>query len=797
MASKLMIVESPAKAKTLKKYLGDDYDVQASMGHVRDLPEKKLSVDVKNDFTPKYEILPSKEKTANALRKAAKKAEQVLLATDPDREGEAIAWHISHILEGQTSAEIHRVMFNEITKNAVREAVEHPGEINLNKVDAQQARRILDRLVGYSVSSELGKVLRWGLSAGRVQSVALRLLVEREDEIDAFVPEEYWNISAMVQCQHGDPFQVKLARMADQEAHVPGGEIAESVQQHLTEWPARLFDLRHRINKQRPSPPFTTSTLQQEASRRLSMSVKKTMRVAQQLYEGIELGGQGSVGLITYMRTDSMRVSPIAINMARTYVQNTYGDSFLSEKERVFKSKKSSQDAHEAIRPTSTEYPPQRVKAFLSRDQLRLYELIWNRFLATQMAEAIYEGVTVDIGVGEMGVAPAGHETGAEGLPPYLLRATGRRLLFPGFRKLWGEDAAENGNGNGKQGGGEKPDEEKPTELPLFLYEKTHEENPDLPPLPTVGTETKLSDIDGEQKFTQPPARYSESSLVKTLDELNIGRPSTYAQIISTLLDRKYVDRNDKRRLQPTDLGRTVNKILVKQFEDVFNVKFTAVMEEELDKVEEGVSWVETVRKFWEPFSADIERFKEHRDEIKASTMEPTGRTCPECGQGELVERWGRFGKFVGCNRYPECKYIEKKNGGENGDAEKVGRTCPKCGEGELVKKRGRLGEFIACNRFPDCDYTEDVGLPKVEIPCPREGCGGTITAKRTRRGKIFYGCSNWKTKKCEVAFWDMPVENPCPQCGYPLRTIKGKNLVCPECKHKEPHGGDEEAGAE
>jgi DNA topoisomerase-1 len=788
MATKLMIVESPAKAKTLKKYLGGDFDVQASMGHVRDLPEKKLSVDVKNDFAPHYEVLPSKEKTAKALKKAAKKAETVLLATDPDREGEAIAWHIAHLLEGSTKAEVHRVLFNEITKNAVREAVETPGEIDINKVDAQQARRILDRLVGYTVSSELGKVLRWGLSAGRVQSVALRLIVEREEEIEAFVPEEYWNISATAKLEQGDAFEVKLARMADKEAHVPGGEIADAVVAHLTEWTARLHELRHRVTKQRPNPPFTTSTLQQEAARRLSMSVKRTMAVAQQLYEGIELGAQGAVGLITYMRTDSMRVSPVAINMARTFIQATYGDSFLSEKERVFKGKKGAQDAHEAIRPTSTEFPPSRVKSFLTKDQLRLYELIWNRFMATQMAEAVYEGVTVDIGVGEPGATPAGHETGADGQPAYLLRATGRRLLFPGFRKLWGEDTEENGKG-GKE-------EDKPGELPPFLFEKIHEEQQNLPPLPNTGDSTDVSNIEGEQKFTQPPARFSESSLVKTLDELGIGRPSTYAQIISTIQDRKYVERDEKRRLEPTELGRTVNGILVREFEDVFNVKFTAGMEEQLDRVEEGASWVETVRAFWEPFSKDIERFKERRDEIKKSTMESTGRTCPECGEGELVERWGRFGKFTGCNRYPECKYIEKGGKGGKGEPEPIGRSCPKCGEGDLVKRHGRRGEFIACNRFPDCDYTEDPSLPKVEVPCPREGCGGTITAKRTRRGKIFYGCSNWKSKKCEVAFWDRPLENPCPKCNYPLRTIKGDNLVCPECKHKEPHGGEEEAGA-
>ncbi len=789
MSSKLMIVESPAKAKTLSRYLGNDYAIKASMGHVRDLPEKGLSVDVKKDFTPSYEVIERKKKTVSDLQKAAGKAETILLATDPDREGEAIAWHIAHLLEKKTNAPLQRVMFHEITKKAVKEAVEHPGEIDLNKVDAQQARRVLDRLVGYLVSSELNKVIARGLSAGRVQSVALRLIVERELEIEAFVPEEYWIISALAKLEHGEQFKVKLARMGGEEASVTGGEIAQQVISDLQSMPAKLFDLRHRVTKQNPAPPFTTSTLQQEAARRLSMSVKRTMVIAQRLYEGVELGDHGSIGLITYMRTDSTRISPVAIGMARDFIKETYGENYLFERARQYKPKgKRTQDAHEAIRPTSTEWTPDKVRKFLDRDQLRLYELIWNRFLATQMAEAVYEGVTVDIGVGEPGTAPAGFEQGAEGQPPYLLRAVGRKLLFAGFRALWGED--ENGD-NGKGG---REDADKPTQLPEYLFQLARSKDAELPALPKPGDDAEVRDVEGEQKFTQPPPRYSESSLVRTLDELGIGRPSTYAQIISTILDRKYVERREKRKLTPTELGRTVNGVLVKEFEDVFNVKFTATMEEALDKVEEGASWVETVRTFWEPFSEDIEKFKKRREEIKQDTMTSTGRVCPECGKGELVERWGRFGKFISCNRYPECKYIEKVANGEKAAPVPTGRTCPKCGEGELVIRHGRRGEFIACNRYPKCDYTEDPSVPKIEIPCPRDGCGGTITAKRTRRGKVFYGCSNWKEKQCKVAFWDQPVEKKCPSCGYPLMTIKGENLVCPECEHKEPYEG--EAGA-
>jgi len=790
MASKLMIVESPAKVKTLGKYLGSDYMIRASMGHIRDLPVKRLAVDVDKNFEIEYEILDAKKKTVTELKKAATNATEILLATDPDREGEAIAWHIAHILKGKTQGKIRRVMFNEITKSAVQEAVQNAGEINQNKVDAQQARRVLDRLVGYLVSKELWSVITRGLSAGRVQSVALRLIAEREEEIEAFVPEEYWTISAQAKIAQADPFQVKLVRMGGEEAVVAGGELAEKVVADLTSKSANIFDLRHRTTKQKPNAPFTTSTLQQESARRLHMSVKRTMMVAQKLYEGMDVGDEGAVGLITYMRTDSMRMSPVAVNMARDFIKETYGDRFLSEKPRQFEKKgKRTQDAHEAIRPTSTQYPPEKVKKFLDKDQFRLYELIWNRFLATQMADAIYEGVTIEVGVGELGLPAAGQEKGTDGQPQYLLRALGRRLLFSGFRTLWGEE--ENGD-NGKGG----KEEEKAVDLPSCLFEKAREENAKEIPCPEIGDEAVVSDIDGEQKFTQPPPRYNESSLVRTLDELGIGRPSTYAQIISTIQDRKYVIRDDRRRLEPTELGRTVNSILVKEFEDVFNVKYTATMEEALDLVEEGASWTDTVRTFWEPFEKDIEKFKSRRSEIKKTTMASTGRTCPECGEGELVERWGRFGKFISCNRYPDCKYIEKTAKGEKAEPEATGRTCPKCNEGELVKRAGRRGEFIACNRFPKCDYTEDLSVPQFSIPCPREGCGGMITAKKTKRGKLFYGCTNWREKKCQVAFWEKPVEKPCPNCGYALMTIKDDSLVCPECKHKEPYSG-EEAGSE
>jgi DNA topoisomerase I len=829
MASKLLIVESPAKARTLLRYLGKDYAIQASVGHIRDLPNKSLAVDIDNNFKPDYEIIPEKKKTVEQLRKAADKAKVVLLAMDPDREGEAIAWHIAHLLGGQKRT-IQRVTFNEITKNAVLEAVNSPGEINQNRVDAQQARRVLDRLVGYLVSKELWGVIARGLSAGRVQSVALRLVVEREQEIDVFVPEEYWNFHAMAELGDLPAFRTKLTKLGGEDLEINSEALALQVGNQLENLPARLLEIRRRINAQKPKAPFTTSTLQQEASHRLGMGGKRTMRNAQVLYEGVELSDD-TVGLITYMRTDSTRISPEAIGATREFIDQQFGGSYLSPKPRQFSKAKDkrTQDAHEAIRPTDVTRTPASVKKHLKRDEFRLYELIWNRFVATQMADALFDGITVDIGVGSPSdLSPELIQTAISRrisklaekdpklnpkdsalqdrlrgeieneLAAYLLRSVGRRLVFPGFRRLWGEVA----NDEAVAG---KNDEEVSDDLPEALFRETKLNDKGEVKAgkakadPQPGDPAEISDIESEQKFTQPPPRYSEATLVKMLDELGIGRPSTYAQIISTIMDRKYVESDDKRRLKPTDLGRTVIKVLVNEFEHVFNTSFTADMEEALDKVEDGGEWTETVRKFWEPFSERIEHFKLHKDEIKKSIMTSTGRACPQCGEGELVERWGRFGKFVSCNRYPDCKFIEK-NGGENGEAkaepEVVGRKCPTCDEGDLVYRMGRNGKFIGCNRYPKCKHTEQVpgeegkqpNLPDVKMPCPREGCGGTVVAKRTRRGKLFYSCTNWKEKKCKVAFWDEPVERVCPSCSYPLMTKKAADFVCSECKHKEPN---------
>lgn len=781
MATKLVIVESPAKAKTLGKYLGSGYTIRASNGHIRDLPAKKLAVDIENDFQPEYEVIQGKSKVVQELRKAASRATEVFLATDPDREGEAIAWHITTLLNKQPE-QLKRVLFHEITKNAVREAVKHPGSINMNRVDAQQARRVLDRLVGYKVSEQLWSVIARGLSAGRVQSVALRLIVEREQEIDAFQPEEYWLIKAEAVLPDKNRFDVKLVKIKGKEAKIPDGETAGKVLHDLKTCDASLYKIQSRITVQKPVPPFITSTLQQEAARRLRYPVKRTMVVAQQLYEGQELGDAGSVGLITYMRTDSTRISKTAIDGAREFISREFGKEYLSPKPRVFRSKKSAQDAHEAIRPTSFDWPPERVKPFLKPQHYRLYKLIWDRFMATQMADAKYLSVTVDVGVNKE--TPDG-ATGKKSVPDYLLRASGRRLLFAGFRRLWGElPSEENGQTN-----------ENGRELPEIFFNSAKKDGKGKPVDELTGQPVKLEKVEGNQKFTQPPPRFSESALVKILDELGIGRPSTYAQIISTLLDRKYVD-NLERKLVPTELGKTVNQVLTSEFDEVFNTKFTARMEEALDKVEEGTPWVETVRTFWEPFSSHIERFKSRKDEIRKSTQKELGRKCPECGEGELIERMGRYGKFIACSNYPKCKYVEKTVDEKKSvpSPEKTGRTCPECKEGELLIRKGRYGKFIACSNYPKCKYTERIegeggnkkGLPDVQLPCPRKSCGGTITAKRNRRGQIFYSCTNWKKKGCKVVFNDEPVASECPECHYPIRLKKGSNLVCPECKHKE-----------
>ncbi len=741
---KFVIVESPAKARTLSGYLGKEYAVAASVGHVRDLPEKKLGVDLKNNFEPEYVTISGKEDVLTMLRRNARDASEVLIATDPDREGEAIAFHIAEEIDPQHKTKIRRVLFNEITRDAVKKALSRPGELDGKKVDAQQARRVLDRLVGYLVSPLLQKIIARGLSAGRVQSVALRLICEREAEIRAFTPMEYWTIAALLTANKQATFEARLSRIDGKKAEVSDEKSAKAIVKECTGKEFKLTDLKSRPTKSSPSAPYTTSTLQQDAARRLSFSNDRTMSAAQQLYEGVELGKDGSVGLITYMRTDSVRVSPEALTHLREFIVDRYGKEYLPAHPRLFKTKNAAQDAHEAIRPTDVTRDPSSVKKYLKPEQFKLYELIWKRFVASQMEEARFEVTTATLEVGK-----------------YEFRANGRRMLFPGHLQVLAEVA-----------------DETPHDAREQLETEMTNELPEL----KVGKQYPAERVTPTQHFTEPPPRYNAGSLVKTLDELGIGRPSTYAQIISVLVKRKYIT-NEQRRFQPTELGEAVNKVLIEQFPDVFNVSFTAQMEEELDSIEnDGVKWQKVVKDFYRPFSADLERVKQNRDEIKKGTQEVLDKPCPECG-GELVMKWGRAGKFIACTNYPECRYTEPLEGEK---APEVPETpCPKCGK-QMAPKRSRFGWFLGCTGYPECKTILSMPDPNA-IDCPREGCGGKISARKSRRGKLFFGCSNYPN--CDFVSWNRPIAEKCPACGN--NYMEEKNLKaglihqCPKCKHK------------
>ncbi len=741
MAKKsLVIVESPAKAKTINKYLGSDYEVAASVGHIIDLPKTKLGVSIEEGFKPQYVKIRGKEKIIKDLKARASKAEKVYLATDPDREGEAIAYHISTILQ-KDDDHVYRVEFNEITKNAVDEAMKHPRTIDMRRVYSQQARRVLDRIVGYKISPLLWQIIYRGLSAGRVQSVALRLICEREEEIRQFVPEEFWNIFALARPEGYDPFRVKLIKFDNKKIKISNEEEA---QKHLAAIRAEAFKIssvqRKEVKRQAP-PPFTTSTLQQVASRQLRMSTRRVMQIAQSLYEGVEIPGQGSVGLITYMRTDSTRISNVAIDAVRTYIKEAIGEDYLPARPKHYKSKKTAQDAHEAIRPTyiSPEFTPEALKDKLSAEQFRLYDLIWKRFVACQMNPAIFEKTTVEVSGGK-----------------YLFAADGEVMKFPGFMKVYKEDSELNGNGD-------------KLNIPLNLQE---------------GLACELSELTPEQNFTKPPARYTESTLVKELDRLGIGRPSTYAQIVSTILQRKYVERKEQ-KLFATELGEAVNKILIKGFPDLFNVSFTAKMEEKLDEIaHNGATYEKVMQEFYEPFEQDLERIKKQKDELKSLIIEETDEVCEICGR-PMVVRWGRNGKFLACSGYPECKNTRplKK---EEQEPEVTNEVCELCGA-PMVIKHGRYGSFLACSNYPKCKNTKPLSIG---VPCPREGCDGQIVERRTKRGRVFYGCSNYP--KCDFMSWDKPVDKKCPQCGNPYmveKNLKSKGHIyrCPNCKYEEP----------
>jgi len=753
----LVIVESPAKSKTIKKYLGKDFEVLASYGHVRDLVPKEGAVDTANKFEMKYQVIEKNDRHVQAISKALAKADTLYLATDPDREGEAISWHLYELLQKRKKLKnktVHRIVFNEITKRAVQEAVANPRELSMDLVNAQQARRALDYLVGFNLSPLLWKKIRRGLSAGRVQSPALRLIVERELEIEAFTAREYWSIEADT---HKDEqsFSAKLTHYNNEKQSqfsITDGETAAQAEKTLlaaANGQLTVDKVEKKKRKRNPAAPFITSTLQQEAARKLGFTTQRTMRTAQQLYEGIDIGGD-TTGLITYMRTDSVSLAQEALDEIREFITERYDDKQLPAQPRTFKTKaKNAQEAHEAIRPTSAKRTPEELKDGLTKDQYRLYELIWKRTIASQMVHATINTVAADLGCGEGNI----------------FRATGSTIANPGFMALYleGVDDAKAGDGDEKM----------------------------LPPL-EQGETVQLKAIRTGQHFTEPPPRFSEASLVKALEEHGIGRPSTYASIISTLQDRGYTEL-DKKRFMPTDVGRVVNKFLTEYFTKYVDYDFTARLEDELDEVSRGEKeWVPLLEQFWSPFKERIDHTEQN---VKRSdvTHEAMDEKCPKCNE-PLSIRLGRHGRFIGCNNYPECDYTRDLNAdaNEKDEPEVVeGRKCPKC-ESDLIIRRGRYGKFIGCSNYPDCRFIEPLEKPEdTGVTCPK--CNkDTLLKRKSRRGKIFFSCSGYP--KCEYATWNEPVDGPCPRCGWPILTIKttkrrGTEKVCPqkECTFSEP----------
>ena len=715
----LVVVESPTKVKTIAKYLDGKYVVKASMGHVRDLPKSQLGVDPKKNFKPKYVVSPTKKKVLDDLVKAAEKADTLYVATDPDREGEAIGWHLAQELPIQKK-NVYRITFNEITERAVKAAFTKPGRIDLKKVDAQQARRVLDRLVGYSLSPLLWDKIQRGLSAGRVQSVAVRLIVDREREIQAFVPVEYWTLHARLRAALPPEFTATLREIDGEKAALATGEATQALVDALQGVPFVVRSVTRGERKRNPAPPFITSTLQQDAGRKLGFSAKKTMTVAQQLYEGIEVGGEGPVGFITYMRTDSVRVAAEAQQEARQWATERIGAEYVPETPPAYKSRGSAQEAHEAIRPSDVTRDPKSVARFLTKDQLALYRLIWERFMASQLMPAVYDTVSADI--------TAAHT---------VFRAQGQTLKFKGFTAVYVESREEDDLA---------ADEDAESAVPVLEEGEV---------LGVLGLEPK-------QHFTQPPPRYTEASLIKALEELGIGRPSTYASILGTIInDRGYVHR-ERRTLFPTELGMAVTDKLMPFFGDIMDVTFTAQMEDHLDKVEEGeLGWVDTVKEFYEPFKRDLARAKKEMGSEKAGV--PIGEACPECG-GDLIERRGRFGKFIACSNYPDCRYKRNLPGSERAEDEPTDETCPTCGR-PMVIKHGRFGKFIACSGYPECKTTKPVTLG---IGCP-ECEKGQLVERRSRKGRTFFGCSAYPD--CTFVLWQRPVAEPCPKCAAPFLT--------------------------
>ncbi len=766
MAKSLLIVESPAKARTIGKYLGPDFEVKASVGHIRDLPVNKLGVDIEEGFTPEYVTIQGKQKVISDLKKAAKGKDTIYLGPDPDREGEAIAWHIAQALKGKGRV-FKRVLFHELTPKAIRQAIENPEELSVERFESQQARRILDRLVGYQISPLLWNRVKRGLSAGRVQSVALKIIIDREREIFAFDPEEYWSLTAQFESE-GQGFSARLLREGQKKIKLETGERCREIIEVIKDGPFVVEKVESRDRKRNPLPPFTTSQLQQEAYGRLRYPTRRTMSLAQQLYEGVELGQEGSVGLITYMRTDSVRVSNDAISEVRELIPNRFGKDYLPAKPRAYRSKKSAQEAHEAIRPTSVLNTPEKVKEFLSPDLFTLYELIWKRFVASQMKPAIIAQTSVDIKA-----------------DTYIFRATGSVIKFKGFMEVYGRTSVG--------------------------------DNEVLPPL-TEGLELLLKELIPKQHFTQPPPRFTEATLVKELEENGIGRPSTYASIISTLRDKEYVQ-SLRGQFSPTELGFLVNDLLVSNFPRIIDTEFTAGMENDLDEIEEGkTDWAEILKRFYTPFEGELHRAEKEMLSLRRDGLK-TDIECDLCGS-EMVLKWGRNGPFLSCSRYPECKNASDYQRDKKGRIEVVKQetvdadeNCEKCGKPMTIKK-GKYGSFLACTGYPDCKNTKPLasagGEAMPELPptvsktcdscgspvevkrsrmgnlfiactdypkcksarsfptgvdCPKKDCGGEFVERSSKKG-IFFGCSNFP--KCRFTLRTKPVKKTCPDCGSP-----------------------------
>jgi len=764
----LLIVESPSKAKTLSKYLGRQFMVKTSVGHIKDLPKSKLGIDVKHEFKPEYVVIQGKQKVVDEIKAAAAQAARIYLAPDPDREGEAIAWHIAEELNGRRP-ELYRVLIHEITERAVRDAIANPGRIDMHKVQAQQARRVLDRIVGYTVSPLLWEKVRRGLSAGRVQSVAVRLICEREKEITAFVKEEFWSVTATVQGAAPPPFAAKLAKLNGEPINLTTQTQAEEAAALIRGAELTVASVEQKEKRRNPLPPFTTSKLQQEAVRKLRFTAKKTMTIAQRLYEGVELGKEGPVGLITYMRTDSTRISNDALDEVRRYIESEHGAAYLPERPNVYKNKKGAQDAHEAIRPTAVDRHPDQLRSVLERDAYLLYKLIWQRFVASQMTQALYDVTRAEI-------------TAQAAKGRALLTATGTVMKFPGFTTLYTEAREETSPDAAARPGAPASETEEADRIEGGMA---------LPPL-QQGDRLSLLGVEPKQHFTQPPPRYNEALLVKELEELGIGRPSTYATIISTIQERKYVDKIEG-RFHPTELGQVVNELLITHFPDIFTVRFTAKMEEELDEIEEGqLRWVQVMEDFYKPFEKRLSKAQVEMQDVKRREI-PTEHQCDKCGKPMII-KWGRHGSFLACSGYPDCrntKEFVKEAGGAikivERAAEATGEQCPQCGSAMIVK-RGRFGRFLACSRYPDCKTTQSM---TTGVACPQEGCDGKLVEKQSRRGKRFYACSRYP--KCTFALWDRPVARACPQCRAPFLVEKftksrGAEVVCrqPDCGYKE-----------